>query len=197
MSSEYAQLISQLRDNQRSSDRNAAEITATLQSTAGTYSEYASSITRELQATRQSNYAAINHISSYIQNSNDSLMNSMMNATYGIQGAVLDSSRAVVVSQTMLAQKLEQDINNLNNTINTNLSFLHSEINSLTNTIAEKADAFIKLQNALYDLQKNPRRTQSQEAYTRAEDNFKNKFYKEALEECNIAIENFKTDFMS
>ena len=77
MSSEYAQLISQLRDNQRSNDINAAEITASLQNTAETYSEYASNITNELQATRASNYAALNQISSYIQNSNDSLMNSI------------------------------------------------------------------------------------------------------------------------
>ena len=197
MSSEYTQLISQLRENQRSNNKNAAEITTSLQHTAGTYSEYASTITRELQETRASNFAAVNQISSYIQNSNNSLMSTMMNATYGIQGVIQDSSRAVIISQTMLAQKLGQELNTLSNTINTNLSFLHSEINSLKNTIAEKADAFIKLQNALYDLQKNPRRTQSQEAYVRAEDNYKNKFYKEALEECNLAIENFKTDFMS
>ena len=197
MSSEYTQLISQLRENQRSNNKNAAKITTSLQHAAGTYSEYASTITRELQETRASNFAAVNQISSYIQNSNNSLMSTMMNATYGIQGVIQDSSRAVIVSQAMLAQKLGQELNTLSNTINTNLSFLHSEINSLENTIAEKADAFIKLQNALYDLQKNPRRTQSQEAYVRAEDNYKNKFYKEALEECNLAIENFKTDFLS
>ena len=134
----------------------------------------------------------------------NNLMYGMQNMTYGIQGDIRESTRMVLASQAILAERFNQGFNSVNNNLNVGFSILASGMQTLSDDITSLATGMYAMTEALcnklddlHDILKNPLLTESRELYRRAENNFLRGYYEEALEDCQKAVEKNKTDFIS
>ena len=134
----------------------------------------------------------------------NNLMYGMQNMAYGIQGDIRESTRMVLASQAILAERFNQGFNSVNNNLNVGFSILASGMQTLSDDITSLATGMYAMTEALcnklddlHDILKNPLLTESRELYRRAENNFLRGYYEEALEDCQKAVEKNKTDFIS
>lgn len=134
----------------------------------------------------------------------NNLMYGMQNMTYGIQGDIRESTRMVLASQAILAERFNQGFNSVNNNLNVGFSILASGMQTLSDDITSLATGMYAMTEELcnklddlHDILKNPLLTESRELYRRAENNFLRGYYEEALEDCQKAVEKNKTDFIS
>lgn len=125
------------------------------------------------------------------------MLSGIQNMEYGIRGEIRESTCAIVASQSILAESFKDSFDSVNNTLNIGFEMIAAEMGQLADSINAMSEAICNKLDEIHDIVNNPLLTASRELFRRASENFEKGYFEEALEDCKVAVEKNKTDYIS
>jgi len=126
----------------------------------------------------------------------------------GIQTAINEQTSTLIASNDYLAQTYKQGFNQLNNTIDMGFFGISNQLGYMTasfsfgldrisDTLKGMSKDICDRLDKIHDIVNNPLLTQSRELFRRTIENYNKGFFEEALEDIQVAVEKYKTDYIS
>lgn len=125
------------------------------------------------------------------------MLTGLQDMEYGIRGEIRESTCAIVASQSILAESFKDSFDSVNNTLNIGFEMIAAEMGQLADSINAMSEAICNKLDEIHDIVNNPLLTASRELFRRASENFEKGYFEEALEDCKVAVEKNKTDYIS
>lgn len=125
------------------------------------------------------------------------MLSGIQNMEYGIRGEIRESTCAIIASQSILAESFKDSFNSVNNTLNIGFEMIAAGMGQLADSINAMSEAICNKLDEIHDIVNNPLLTASRELFRRASENFEKGYFEEALEDCKVAVEKNKTDYIS
>lgn len=125
------------------------------------------------------------------------MLSGIQNMEYGIRGEIRESTCAIIASQSILAESFKDSFDSVNNTLNIGFEMIAAGMGQLADSINAMSEAICNKLDEIHDIVNNPLLTASREFFRRASANFEKGYFEEALEDCKVAVEKNKTDYIS